>query len=653
MMYRNAVAVLFSQGALGGLLHRQNVAPAPSMLPIPRNGSVVNPPPNGTAGGGRFTTEVVYTTNIYTVTSCAPDVTDCPGRTTSEVSPISVNTVYVTASGSGLPPPVPTANATGAAPSLPPPSPSLSAPDSSLSSNSPVTGLGASVSGIPPVPSAPGLPPVASGGPPTGLPPLPTVNATGGGAQAPAVSPSSASGSALSSNSPVTGTDGPSPSGLPPPPPPPPANGTAQPPPASNGSATGLPPLPPLTTGFPAAGGAAFPTGALSSNLPVASGPAGPFANTSVSQTTITIEATTVRTVISCAPTVTRCPGVSESSAISALPVGAVQTIVVTDTIAQFTTVCPVTAASSLSSSIASSFSDAIITVTTGGTESVFIPTPSLPSSSTAVNVPTVVTITVGGSPSLSSSTVQVTTALPPPSNGGVPDDGGDVPESTSTQLTVITVPTTVQTTISGVPTMISSNVAVTSALAIGGGSGSTGGGSGNNGGNGGNGGSGGNGGNGGGGGIVIPSASATVQTVIPSVSVVTITVAGGAESTSSSTALLTSTLVIPVSSEASATSLVSPEQSSETVETVLPTQSVVTVTVGGNQTISTSSGQVTSTLVIPSIPTAPPRVTQTVYVTAAGGGGGGGAGGQCSAVTVTQTVCAVDGVCPTGVSKL
>ena len=357
-MYRNAVvAALFSQGALGGLLHRQNVPPAPSVSPFPGNGSAIIPPPNGTAGG-QLTTEVVYTTNIYTVTSCAPDVTDCPGRTTSEVSPVSVNTVYVTASGSGLPPPVPTANATGGAPSLPPPPPSLSASESALSSNSPLTEAGASGSGIPPIPS----------GPPTGLPPLPTVNATGGGAQAPAAS-SSSSGSTLSSNSPVTGTDSPSSSGLPPPPPPP-TNGTALPPsgiPSAppNGSATGLPPLPPQTTGFPVAGGAAGPTGgALSSNLPVATGPPAPFGNTSVSQTTLTVEATTIRTVISCAPTVTSCPAASESSAISALPSGAVSTVVVTDTIAQYTTICPVTAASSLSSSIASSFSSAITTVT-------------------------------------------------------------------------------------------------------------------------------------------------------------------------------------------------------------------------------------------------------------------------------------------------
>lgn len=383
MMYRNAVAVLFSQGAIAGLLHRQNIPPAPSVSPFPINGSAANPPPNGTAGG-QLTTEVVYTTNIYTVTSCAPDVTDCPGRTTSEVSPVSVNTVYVTASsGSGLPPPVPTANATGGAPSLPPPQPSLSASDSALSSNSPVTDAGASGSGIPPIPS----------GPPSGLPPLPTLNVTGGGGvQAPAASSSSSSGTAVSSNSPVTGTGDPSASGLPPLPSgpasslpplpsvsPPAGNGTggaqvpgsAQPggpnsvPPPTNGSATGLPPLPPpQTTGFPAAGGAAAPTGGLSSNLPVASGPPAPFGNSSVSQTTLTVEATTIRTVISCAPTVTSCPAASESSAISALPSGAVSTVVVTDTIAQYTTICPVTAASSLSSSIASSFSSAITTVT-------------------------------------------------------------------------------------------------------------------------------------------------------------------------------------------------------------------------------------------------------------------------------------------------
>lgn len=299
------------------------------------------------------------------------------------------------------------------------------------------------------------------------------------------------------------------------------------------------------------------------------------------------------------------------------------------------------------------------------GTESVFIPSPTgesgSESSSTVVNVPTVVTITVSGTPSLSSSTVQVTTELPP-NNGGVPGNGDGSSDSTSTRVTVISVPTTIQTTISGVPTTFSSMVPVTSALAVGGGSGSNGGGSnGNGGGSGQNGGGqngggqngggqngGGSGGNGGGLGSV--SASSTVQTVIPTVSVVTITVEGGGESASTSTGLLTSSVVVPVSGEASATSEVSPEQPSSTVETVLPTQSVVTVTVGGNQTVSTSSGQLTTTVVVPA-PETTPQVTQTVFVTATGGGAG--AGGQCSAVTVTQTVCAVDGVCPTGASKL
>ncbi|KAI5458555.1 hypothetical protein BGZ63DRAFT_426934 [Mariannaea sp. PMI_226] len=66
--------------------------------------------------------------------------------------------------------------------------------------------------------------------------------------------------------------------------------------------------------------------------------------------TTLTIVTTKVHTVTSCAPTVTNCP--ADQTAIDQLPETDKTTFVVTDTVDITTTVCPVTAASSISESI-------------------------------------------------------------------------------------------------------------------------------------------------------------------------------------------------------------------------------------------------------------------------------------------------------------
>ena len=65
-------------------------------------------------------------------------------------------------------------------------------------------------------------------------------------------------------------------------------------------------------------------------------------------QTTLTVIATEVHTIISCAPTVTNCP--ADATGISALPESDKSTMVVTDTVVLTTTVCPAKDASSISS---------------------------------------------------------------------------------------------------------------------------------------------------------------------------------------------------------------------------------------------------------------------------------------------------------------
>ncbi|RFU78824.1 hypothetical protein TARUN_3391 [Trichoderma arundinaceum] len=96
-----------------------------------------------------------------------------------------------------------------------------------------------------------------------------------------------------------------------------------------------------------------------------------PRANTTITTaddaapTTLTVIATSVHTVISCAPTVTNCPARTNQTGIGSLPESARTTVVVTDTIVLATTVCPVAQASSISSSLQAAHSSGIITGST------------------------------------------------------------------------------------------------------------------------------------------------------------------------------------------------------------------------------------------------------------------------------------------------
>lgn len=71
-------------------------------------------------------------------------------------------------------------------------------------------------------------------------------------------------------------------------------------------------------------------------------------------------------TVLSCAASITNCPAATATSEISALQSSlgsaAIQTVEVTEVVGVTTTICPVTAAEGISSSVASSMSQAVVT---------------------------------------------------------------------------------------------------------------------------------------------------------------------------------------------------------------------------------------------------------------------------------------------------
>lgn len=95
--------------------------------------------------------------------------------------------------------------------------------------------------------------------------------------------------------------------------------------------------------------------------------------------TTLTVQSTTVRTIISCAPTVTNCPANSASlTNLASTAPEQVSTVLVTDVIQLATTICPVTAASGISSSVISVAATGGITGTTiTGTTPGAVPTPA------------------------------------------------------------------------------------------------------------------------------------------------------------------------------------------------------------------------------------------------------------------------------------
>ncbi|KAI0134146.1 hypothetical protein BJ170DRAFT_186736 [Xylariales sp. AK1849] len=150
-----------------------------------------------------------------------------------------------------------------------------------------------------------------------------------------------------------------------------PANGTALPGhPRANETAGALPTQPILGTN-PAFG--ASSTAPISAPFANATGVAvAPFTNDTgvAGVTTLTIGITSIATVISCAPTITDCPAASNtaalSSALATLPADAISTVLVTSVIDVTTTVCPITEAQGISSSIIDSIisSSAIVTHT-------------------------------------------------------------------------------------------------------------------------------------------------------------------------------------------------------------------------------------------------------------------------------------------------
>lgn len=280
------------------------------------------PGPGAADEGDDVVTSTALATAIYTVTSCAPDVTNCPAsganQTTSLVSTpdggVQVTTVTIypsdVPSGSSAAEQTPFATATALGAGRPG-SPSGSAIGPGGQFNGSTTATGAAIQ-----PSGPAV--------------------TGG----------------------VTAQ-------APPSPPPAASNGTALAGPG--GSATGL------GGTVPTAAAANNPgvvgvngTGALTGAAAAAPSASQPVPSVNGSRTTLTVAATTIQTVISCAPSVTSCPGAGETAAISSLAsslgTDAVQTVVTTSTIAVYTTICPVTEASSLSSSILTSISGALTT---------------------------------------------------------------------------------------------------------------------------------------------------------------------------------------------------------------------------------------------------------------------------------------------------
>lgn len=207
-----------------------------------------NPAGNGN-GTHSVVTEVIYTTNVHTVTSCAASITDCPAASSSVLSTeVAAITTTYTVSASGLPP---------------------------------VSGGAAGPSGLP---SGLSLSAIPSGQRPSG--PSPSgVTAVG------ALGAANPSGPIASGSGPIP--SGPIPSG------PAPSNATAigalgaQPQPSGSGI---------VITGGPR------PTG-LPSSVPQASGAGLAAANaSSVQIVTETFYSTNVHTVLSCAASVTNCP---------------------------------------------------------------------------------------------------------------------------------------------------------------------------------------------------------------------------------------------------------------------------------------------------------------------------------------------------------
>jgi len=106
-----------------------------------------------------WTTSTVYATSVYTVTSCAPTVTNCPvGHVTTDIVSLYTTVCPVTATET-TPPPYPSSAPGGSEHTAPPPSYPISQPggvESSVSVPSyPISQPGGPVSSAPAPPSYP------------------------------------------------------------------------------------------------------------------------------------------------------------------------------------------------------------------------------------------------------------------------------------------------------------------------------------------------------------------------------------------------------------------------------------------------------------------------------------------------------------------
>lgn len=330
---------LLGEGALAGpfqpLFRRQNATVVSSLAA----GNTA-----GAAGAGeQYTTSTALTTAIYTVTSCAPDVTNCPaGGAANQTSAISTPNGGVLTTTVTI---FPSDTTAGSLTAEQTPQATSTALGVGGGSNTTSAALGTESVTAEQAPSATPTalaPAGAFNGSSTSvaLSSYPTV--TGGvTAQAPGPSAGNETGSATNLGGVASASGGASSSSV----------LATRPPVSENTTAT-------AAANNPGVLGTGGLSGAATTG-PSITAPA-PFINGS--QTTLTVAATTVNTIISCAPSITSCPGASETEAISSLGPEAVQTVRTTSTIAIYTTICPVTAASSLSSSILTSMSDALTT---------------------------------------------------------------------------------------------------------------------------------------------------------------------------------------------------------------------------------------------------------------------------------------------------
>lgn len=173
------------------------------------------------------------------------------------------------------------------------------------------------------------------------------------------------------------------------------------------------------------------PTGVASN---AESAPPAPIANGTVPTsaqeelTTLTVLSTQVRTVISCAPTVTNCP--ADSSSLSNLASTApeqVSTVLVTDVVQLATTICPVTAAESVSSSVIS------VAATGGITGTTITQSASLPGSlPTDAPSPSDTGAGAGPQPSGEAATSSAISAGIPSESAAVPPESAAVPSESA-----------------------------------------------------------------------------------------------------------------------------------------------------------------------------------------------------------------------------